>query len=79
MRAGIGRRSRTYWGAAIPLIVTVAVPAAIETSLILAAVSVSLIVTSGIGARTGHMNPSRTLVRALTVGLGTMAVSYLAA
>jgi VIT1/CCC1 family predicted Fe2+/Mn2+ transporter len=35
-------------------------------------------VTSGIGARTGHMNPPRTLARALTVGLGTMAVSYLA-
>jgi hypothetical protein len=32
--------------------------------LILAAVFVSLIVTSGIGARTGHMNLARTLVRA---------------
>jgi VIT1/CCC1 family predicted Fe2+/Mn2+ transporter len=38
---------------------------------------VSLIVTSGIGARTGHTNLSRTLVRTLTVGLGTMGVSYL--
>lgn len=54
------------------------VPAAVESRLILAAVFVSLIVTSAVGARTGHMKLSRTLVRALTVGLGTMAVSYLA-
>jgi hypothetical protein len=56
----------------------VAVPVAAESSLILAAVFVSLIVTSTIGARTGHMKLTRALARALTVGLGTMAVSYLA-
>ena len=50
---------------------------AAESSLILAAVLVSLIVTSSIGARTGHMRLGRALARALTVGLGTMAVSYL--
>jgi hypothetical protein len=33
--------------------------------------------TSGIGARTGHTDLSRTLVRTLTVGLGTLGVSYL--
>jgi hypothetical protein len=49
-----------------------------ESWLILAAVFVSLVVTSTIGARTGHMKLSRALVRALTVGLGTLAVSYLA-
>lgn len=78
VRAGIGSAIAYLLGAAIPLIVTVVVPAAVESSLILAAVFVSLIVTSGIGARTGHMNLPRTLARALTVGLGTMAISYLA-
>jgi len=55
----------------------VAVPVAVESWVILGAVLVSLIVTSAIGARTGHMSLSRTLVRALTVGLVTMGVSYL--
>jgi vacuolar iron transporter family protein len=50
---------------------------AVESSLILAAVVLSLIVTSGIGALTGHTNLAPTLFRALTVGLGTLAVSYL--
>jgi vacuolar iron transporter family protein len=78
VRAGVGSAIAYLFGAAIPLIVTVLVPAAVESSLILAAVFVSLIVTSGIGARTGHMNLPRTLARGLIVGLGTMAVSYLA-
>lgn len=78
VRAGIGAAIAYLLGAAIPLIVTLLVPVAVESRLILAAVLVSLIVTSGIGARTGHMNLPRTLVRALAVGLGTMAFSYLA-
>ncbi len=78
VRAGLGSAIAYLLGAAIPLIVTVVAPVAVEGSLILAAVFVSLIVTSGIGARTGHMKLRRTLARALTVGLGTIAVSYLA-
>jgi vacuolar iron transporter family protein len=54
------------------------VPASVESSLIVVAVLVSLIVTSTIGAHTGHMNLRRTLVRAFVVGLSTMAVSYVA-
>ena len=77
VRAGIGSAIAYLLGAAIPLMVTVAAPVTVESSLILAAALVSLIVTSGIGARTGHTNLSRTLVRTLTVGLGTMAISYL--
>ena len=77
VRAGIGSAIAYLLGATIPLIVTVLVPAAIESWLILAAVFVSLIVTSSIGARTGHMKLQRTLSRALTVGFGTMGVSYL--
>jgi vacuolar iron transporter family protein len=77
VRVGIGSALAYLLGAAIPLSVTVAVPVALESSLILAAVVVSLIVTSAIGARTGNVNLGRTLVRTLAVGLGTMAVSYL--
>ena len=77
VRAGIGSAIAYLLGAAIPLIITVVVPVAAESWLILAAVVVSLIVTSSIGARTGRTNLPRTLARALTVGLGTMAVSYL--
>jgi vacuolar iron transporter family protein len=76
-RAGLGSAIAYLLGAAIPLSVTVVVPVAVEGWFILGAVLASLIVTSGIGARTGHMSLSRTLVRTLTVGLGTMGVSYL--
>jgi VIT1/CCC1 family predicted Fe2+/Mn2+ transporter len=78
VRAGIGSAIVYLIGAAIPLIITVVVPAAAESRLIRAAVFFSLVVTSIIGARTGHMKLSRAVARALTVGLGTMAVSYLA-
>ena len=77
VRAGIGSAISYLIGAAIPLIITVVVPVAAESPVILAAVFVSLVVTSSIGARTGHMRLPRALARALTVGLGTMAVSYL--
>jgi len=78
VRAGIGSAIAYLLGAAIPLAITVVVPVAAESWLILAAVLVSLIVTSSIGARTGHMSLRRTLVRALTIGLLTLGVSYLA-
>lgn len=78
VRAGLGSAVAYLLGAAIPLIITVLVPVAAEISMILAAVVVSLIVTSSIGARTGHMRLPRVLARALTVGLGTLAISYLA-
>jgi VIT1/CCC1 family predicted Fe2+/Mn2+ transporter len=77
VRAGIGSAIAYLLGAAIPLTVTLALPVSVESWLILGAVFVSLIVTSGIGARTGNTNLPRTLVRTLTVGLATMAVSYL--
>lgn len=78
VRVGIGSAIAYLLGAAIPLIITVVVPVAAESLVILAAVCVSLTVTSSIGARTGHMKPTRAVARALTVGLGTLAVSYLA-
>ena len=77
IRAGIGSAIAYLAGAAIPLIVTVSVPVAVESSVILAAVVLSLIVTSTVGALTGHTTLGRTLLRALFVGLATLAVSYL--
>jgi VIT1/CCC1 family predicted Fe2+/Mn2+ transporter len=77
VRAGIGSAIAYLLGAAIPLIVTLAVPVAVEGSLILAAVVLSLIMTSVLGARTGHTPLLRTLVRSLIVGLGTLGISYL--
>jgi VIT1/CCC1 family predicted Fe2+/Mn2+ transporter len=59
VRAGIGSAIAYLFGAAIPLIITVVVPVAVESSLILVAVCVSLIGTSNIGARTGHMRLAR--------------------
>jgi len=74
--AGIGAALAYGVGAAIPLVITVVVPTAIETSLIFVAVIIALVFTSVIGARTGHTNFRHTLVRALTVGIVTMVVSY---
>jgi VIT1/CCC1 family predicted Fe2+/Mn2+ transporter len=74
--AGVGATIAYVIGAAIPLFITIVVPSAIETWAIFAAVIVSLVVTSIIGARTGNMDLGRTVARTLVVGIGTMAVSY---
>ncbi|ALJ21817.1 VIT1/CCC1 transporter family protein [Microbacterium sp. No. 7] len=65
-------------GAMIPLLITWFVPVQIETPVIVVAVVVSLAVTSLVAARAGHLNLRRALLRTLTVGIGTMAVSYIA-
>jgi VIT1/CCC1 family predicted Fe2+/Mn2+ transporter len=64
-------------GAAIPFVMTFYLPVNIETRVIALAVLVSLTVVSMIGAHAGHMNAWRTIVRTLTVGVLTIAVSYL--
>ena len=74
--AGVGASVAYLIGAAIPLLITMFAPVAIEAWAIFAAVAVSLLVTSVVGARTGHMRVGRTLARTLAVGLGTLAVSY---
>jgi VIT1/CCC1 family predicted Fe2+/Mn2+ transporter len=74
--AGVGAAIAYLIGAAIPLLITLFAPVAIETWAIVAAVTASLIVTSIVGARTGHMHVGRTVARTLAVGLGTLAVSY---
>jgi VIT1/CCC1 family predicted Fe2+/Mn2+ transporter len=74
--AGLGATVAYAIGAAIPLLITFVVPYAIETWAIFAAVIVSLVVTSVVGARTGNMDLGRTVARTLVVGIGTMVVSY---
>lgn len=64
-------------GAAIPFVMTFYLPVNIETWVIFLAVLVSLTFVSLVGARAGHMDVSRTIVRTLTVGVVTIAVSYL--
>jgi VIT1/CCC1 family predicted Fe2+/Mn2+ transporter len=63
-------------GALIPLVITLVAPVAIEAWAILGAVAISLTVTSVITARAGGTRLSRTLLRALAVGLGTLLASY---
>jgi VIT1/CCC1 family predicted Fe2+/Mn2+ transporter len=74
--AGIGASVAYLLGAGIPLLITLFAPVAIEAWAILAAVAVSLIVTSVVAARTGHMHVGRTIARTLVVGLGTLSISY---
>lgn len=66
-------------GASIPLLITWLVPMQVEDTVIaVIAVIVSLTVTSIIAARAGHLVLRKVLVRSLVVGIGTMAVSYVA-
>ena len=73
---GAGASVAYALGASIPLLITILVPAAVEGWAIVAAVVVSLVVTSIVGARSGQMDVGRTVVRTLAVGIGTLAVSY---
>ncbi|MEI2699867.1 MAG: VIT1/CCC1 transporter family protein [Microthrixaceae bacterium] len=65
-------------GAAVPLLITYFAPVAIETRAILAAVVVSLALSSVVAARAGRMVSRRVLARTIIVGLLTLAVSYVA-
>lgn len=76
--AGIETAVAFMIGAAIPVIITFLAPVAIETWAIIVAVVVSLALTSLVAAGVGRLSAVRMLIRSLTVGLGTMGVSYLA-
>ncbi|HKY24561.1 MAG TPA: hypothetical protein VJM07_05360 [Gaiella sp.] len=79
-RASRGRARRTRRSspsAAVPLLITLSVSAAEESWAILVAAVASLTLTSLVAARAGDLSVSRTLVRTLAVGVGTLAVSYL--
>jgi vacuolar iron transporter family protein len=76
VRTGVGSAIAYAIGAAIPLLITLLVPSQVEKWAIAAAVAVSLIATSVVGARSGHMSVGPILLRTLAVGVGTMLVSY---
>ncbi|GAA1440526.1 VIT1/CCC1 transporter family protein [Leifsonia poae] len=65
-------------GALVPLLITILVPGRLEAWAVLLAVIVSLILTSIVSARSGRTTVLRTIGRSLTVGVGTLGVSYLA-
>lgn len=75
--AGIGASIAYLIGAAIPLLITIFLASDVEAWAILLAVAVSLVVTSVVGARAGHMHVGRTVARTLVVGFGTLTTSYL--
>lgn len=64
-------------GSLVPLLITALVPGQVEPLAILLAVAVSLTITSVVSARRGHTDVSRTVLRTLAVGLGTLGFSYL--
>ncbi|HEY1316911.1 MAG TPA: VIT1/CCC1 transporter family protein [Gaiella sp.] len=65
-------------GAAVPLAITLAVSAAVESWAILVAAVASLTLTSLVASGAGDLSVRRTLVRTLVVGIGTLGISYLA-
>jgi VIT1/CCC1 family predicted Fe2+/Mn2+ transporter len=75
---GIGAAIAFMTGSVIPLLVAILAPGAIEGWVIVVAVVVSLTVTSYVAARSGSLSLVRTLLRSLAVGVGTVAVGYLA-
>jgi vacuolar iron transporter family protein len=75
---GLGTAGAFALGASIPLIITTLAPFQLDTFALLIAVTASLTLTSILTARSAHLSAPRTIVRTLAVGLGTMAVSYLA-
>nr|WP_161971936.1 VIT1/CCC1 transporter family protein [Acidipropionibacterium jensenii] len=64
-------------GALIPLLISFFFPSRMESLAIVAAVVISLTITSVLSARLGRTHLRRTLLRSLGVGLATMAISYL--
>ncbi|GAA2148287.1 VIT1/CCC1 family predicted Fe2+/Mn2+ transporter [Humibacillus xanthopallidus] len=65
-------------GASIPVAITVLTPFQLDTVALFVAAGVSLAITSVLAARSAHLSTSRMLMRTLVVGLGTMAVSFVA-
>ncbi|MPM75130.1 hypothetical protein SDC9_122121 [bioreactor metagenome] len=78
VRAGLGAGLSFLSGALVPLLITVFVPVALESWVILGAVVLSLVLTSVLAARRGHLSARRMVGRTLVVGVGTLAASYVA-
>lgn len=76
--AGVTTGLAFLLGSLIPLLVIRFLPLQVESLALLVTVVVSLAITSFVGARTGHMSTARTIMRSVTVGIGTLVISYLA-
>ncbi len=74
--AGITSGVAFLAGSLIPFFITLLVPVQIEVWAIFGAVVVSLLFTSWIGARTGHMSLAGTMIRTLGIGMATLTASY---
>jgi VIT1/CCC1 family predicted Fe2+/Mn2+ transporter len=75
---GVGAGLAYMVGALVPLLITYFAPVDIEPWAILAAVVLTLVLSSLVAARTGQLMPRRMLARTLTVGVLTLVVSYAA-
>jgi VIT1/CCC1 family predicted Fe2+/Mn2+ transporter len=64
-------------GAAVPLLITLAVPVAVESWAILLGAIASLALTSLVAARAGQLSLWRALARTLGVGVSALVLSYL--
>ena len=75
---GVGAGLAYMVGALVPLLITYFAPVDVEPWAILAAVTVTLVLSSLVAARAGQLMPRRMLARTLTVGVLTLTVSYAA-
>jgi VIT1/CCC1 family predicted Fe2+/Mn2+ transporter len=75
---GVGAGVAYMFGALVPLLITYFLPVDVEPWAILAAVVVTLALSSVLASHTGQLMPRRMLARTLTVGALTLAVSYVA-
>ncbi|HWK91489.1 MAG TPA: VIT1/CCC1 transporter family protein [Luteimicrobium sp.] len=78
LRAGALAALSFLVGAVVPLLVTILVPGSVEAWAILGAVVLSLALTSLVAWRSGHLSFRRVAARALTVGVGTVVIGYVA-
>ncbi|WP_223359091.1 VIT1/CCC1 transporter family protein [Leifsonia sp. ZF2019] len=76
--AGVSASAAFVLGALVPLLITVLVPGKLEAWAVLVAVIASLVLTSVVSARSGRTGVLRTMTRSLTVGVGTLGISFLA-
>ena len=76
--SGLGAGLAYIVGALVPLLITYFAPVDVEPWAILAAVVVTLVLSSLVAARAGQLMPRRMLARTVTVGVLTLAVSYAA-
>lgn len=74
--SGAGAAIAFGLGAAIPFTLAYYLPIDIEVGMIVFSVLLSLIFVSIVGARAGHMDVRRTILRTLAIGAVTISVSY---